>query len=307
MKNYSTILSKSRIEMIHFLREEMPVPTAVNPYYEQTKQIVDTWASEFNNKELNELVLWDVALCTSTLHPQAKPKVQKNIAWVYYIFSAVDELLEDLSNNGRYEEAREIVKKIYQWDYPFWNLAQSAIEDMRPGTRKRFFDYYFDTIAAVVTLREKLNEGSITVEEFYKLRSDDLHTFSCLTLFEYEHDLDITDEELDHQLVKDILYHTVVLSWLHNDIVSFDRDIAHNNRANLLYVLTNGNYGDQLPEAKADILQRFFDERDLLLKLAQEAADSKELSDNAKTMCRLAPTWAAGYFEWSKFSKRYVV
>lgn len=178
---------------------------------------------------------------------------------------------------------------------------------MRPGTRKRFFDYYFDAIAAVVTLREKLNEGSITVEEFYKLRSDDLHTFSCLTLFEYEHDLDITDEELDHQLVKDIFYHTVVLSWIHNDIVSFDRDIAHNNRANLLYVLTNGNYGDQLHEAKADILQRFFDERDLLLKLTQEAADSKELSDNAKTMCRLAPTWAAGYFEWSKFSKRYVV
>ncbi len=304
MKDYTSLLTLSQAGLIAYLRDEWSFPHSLNPHHEQLRTTIDGWASRSDNEELNKFITWNVSLFCSLCHPYGSGIVLKGICKCYYVMGTLDDILEALCSQGRFREAREIAADVQREQYPMWADAMNSLAGMLPGTKKRMSNYYYRTIDAIITLRELLVKGPISIEQYYELRSHDITVYPVIILYEYEYGLNITDGELEHPLVEAIFYHCVTAGWLQNDLISIQKDIAENNRVNLQYILAKGKLSHP-EDFKVELLERYHQERDIVLRLVQEIEINDQLSANAKLMCKLATYWTAGYFEWAKLTSRY--
>jgi len=171
-------------------------------------------------------------------------------------------------------------------------------------TRKRFDYYYFKTMDSLIQMRKISDEGKMSTENYYEHRDHDITIYPVLMLIEYELGIQLTDDEMHSDDVQELMLRGVRASWLQNDIISIEKDIAKGEVVNLASVVSEMK-AEKIPEIKIELLDRFMQEREQLVVLFQKIVNSG-VADRVKTFSESVMLWVAGYFEWCIQTARYV-
>jgi len=293
-----------RMDMIIYLRDQIPHPHKINPNYKEARETVDSWAVNFEHRGLKEFVAWNVVLHNSYCHPACNVSQLKNINFIYYAISGIDEELEDLCSEKRYSDANDIIEQIFQNNHPVWNCIWSLVKDLSEVTRNRFLYYYFKSLDSLIQMRKIADEGKMSIENYYLHRDHDITIYPVLMLIEYETGIQLSDDELHSDDVEELMLRAVRASWLQNDIISIEKDIVSGNVVNLANFVSEIS-PKKIPEIKMNLLDRFTKEREQLIVMFQKIENSG-VADNVKLFSESVMLWVAGYFEWCIKTARYV-
>jgi len=208
-------------------------------------------------------------------------------------------------NKKKYSEASHIIEQIYKNNHPVWNCIWSLVKDMTEITRKRFDYYYLKTMDSLIEMRKLADEGKMSTENYYEHRDHDITIYPVLMLIEYELGIQLTDDEMHSDDVQELMLRGVRASWLQNDIVSIEKDIAKGEVVNLANVVVPEVSVEKIPEIKMELLDRFMQEREQFVVLFQKIVNSG-VADHVKIFSESVMLWVAGYFEWCIQTARYV-
>lgn len=281
------------------------------------KALCDVWYLSYSNSA--KLILSDIPLCTSIMHPNCEnglllhiskfyvwlfdidDKIEQHmkrndVAWVWAYLDRLDETLETMECPGSFAEGRVFIT--------LW-------EEMKPCLQERVGNDLIREIRAFFRLEKeiqanyRMNGKPVAFDRYLDYRKTDSIIMSCCLLVEYAQQIAISDA----------LYHCDDMETLHelscfvlivaNDIGSFNFEYRRGEIMNYI-ISMQAHTGWPLRKC---IDQTYEDAKEAMDKLREhfQMMKAEYASDRAmRTYLDNLEIMQDGYMRWHELSSRYI-
>ncbi|KAG7432271.1 (+)-eremophilene synthase [Fusarium oxysporum] len=118
-------------------------------------------------------------------------------------------------------------------------------------THKRYLDGLLHQVEAT-----RDGDGQPRTEEGYiRIRRRTVGGYPCISLIDYAHNVNLSQEAFEHPSVQECIAVGCDLAWIHNDIVSYKKDVKSGIEHNIVTVLKKNGFTTQQAMDRAGELQ----------------------------------------------------
>ncbi|KAK8001560.1 Presilphiperfolan-8-beta-ol synthase [Apiospora marii] len=236
----------------------MSVELVQNPHYAEVKKEADAWVAEYSSFAPHRILGYsekqaarnsraDFAYMVSWwVGPHCDAETLRLlIDWNHWAFYWDDQFDEGHLKDDIYGSAREII------------YMMSLLDDGHPGVSReehplgyifqhvyRTFQKYMLGVLAQVNSR-KMELDTITVDEFMAFRRSTVAAMPCMALVEYALGIEVPEEVINHPSLKACQEVSVDLVAIHNDILSYKKDILSGEDLSIINILRSQGWSLQ--------------------------------------------------------------
>ncbi|KAG6993738.1 hypothetical protein G7Y79_00051g086580 [Physcia stellaris] len=262
----------------------------LNPRYEEVKQVSESWIAElchYDEKSYKKHVAADFPYMVAISARDAEPEEFRTICdWMNWVFD-FDDMFDDGYLQKNPEQAKIAVtnlKNVMNVDDPshmmnaedpllkafasVWHrvakVSQTQAVAYKPdtfsqrspeGVRKRFIKYNTDYVDGVLCQVEVVaSANQISEEEYMAMRRRSIGAAPCFVFIEYFYGFELPDEVLQHPSIQQLEKLTKEFIIIHNDAVSFPKELALGTDQNLVAFYGRRGLAPQEVYDKLDIM-----------------------------------------------------
>ncbi|KAK1252116.1 hypothetical protein MKX08_003303 [Trichoderma sp. CBMAI-0020] len=254
----------------------MSAEAVVNPHHFKVKAAADSWIAEFlkmGKLEADKNRKSDFCFCASAMAPHADAEALRTMVdwlnWIFYFDDAFDEGHLDRDPPAAQKEINQTLalldenKEIPDRDlYPLQYLFYSVWERVKKRSTfdmqlqfKATHQKYLDGLRHQVDATHNGGSHTQAEEDYIKMRRRTVGGHPCISLIAYAHGVNLPQVAFEHPSIQECIAVSCDLAWIHNDIVSYKKDVKSGVEHNFITVLNKSGYSIQEAMDRAGELQ----------------------------------------------------
>ncbi|SCO85740.1 related to pentalenene synthase [Fusarium oxysporum] len=250
----------------------MSATPMVNPHHSKVKAAADAFIADYLKTEKHEAEKnrkADFCFCASAMASHADAEALRTMVdWLNWIFY-FDEGQLDRDPVAAEKEIRHtfavledgaetLDREQYPMRYLFRTIWDRVKKRTSPDvqtqfkiTHKRYLDGLLHQVEAT-----RDGDGQPRTEEGYiRIRRRTVGGYPCISLIDYAHNVNLSQEAFEHHSVQECIAVGCDLAWIHNDIVSYKKDVKSGIEHNIVTVLKKNGFTTQQAMDRAGELQ----------------------------------------------------
>ncbi|KAL7759530.1 hypothetical protein ACKLNR_009620 [Fusarium oxysporum f. sp. zingiberi] len=239
----------------------MSATPMVNPHHFKAKAAADAFIADYLKMEKHEAEKnrkTDFCFCASAMAPHADAEALRTIVyWLNWIFYS-DEGQLDRDPGAAEKEIRHTLavledgaetpdREQYHLRCLFrtiWDRVKKRpspdVQTQFKVTHKRYLDGLLHQVEAI-----RDGDGQPRTEEDYIRMRRTVGGYPCISLIAYAHNVNLSQEAFEHPSVQECIAVGCDLAWIHNDIVSYKKDVKSGIEHNIVTVLKKNGFTTQ--------------------------------------------------------------
>ncbi|OHE93161.1 hypothetical protein CORC01_11573 [Colletotrichum orchidophilum] len=318
--------SVNSVRIPDFFSSIMSVEPAININYEKVKKEADTWIAKIlglNEAQARRNVEANFAFMNAIWVPYADAEAYRTmIDWNNWVFAFDDQFDEGHLKDDPIKAKEELdatfavledkeapvqlhenpVRHVFQtvWD----RFKQRSTRELQERY-KASISYYFAGLLSQVRVQHSKSALNLTVDDYMNFRRATIGCQPSYVLVEFCHGINVPQENIDDESLKECRRISADLVILVNDILSYRKDLEQGVEHNLIALLKSRGYSTQ--EA-IDEIGDMIDEcyRDWYLALAKMPVCGENIDREVIRYLQGCRNVALGNLHWSYESGRYL-
>ncbi|KFG84812.1 terpene synthase metal binding domain protein [Metarhizium anisopliae] len=248
----------------------MSAEPVVNRNYFKVKAAAGAWIAEFlkmGKREADKNRKSDFCFCASAMAPYTGAEALRTMVdwlnWIFYFDNAFDEGRLDRDPTAAQEEINQTLavlddgkelpdRDLYPLRYLFhtiWNRVKKRVSSDVQLQFKVTHQRYLDGLLHQVEATRNSNRHIQTEEDYIKMRRRTVGGYP------YAHDINLPQMAFEHPSVQECIADSCDLAWIHNDIISYKKDVKSGIEHNIISVLNKNGLSIQKAMDRAGELQ----------------------------------------------------
>ncbi|KAK7954637.1 hypothetical protein PG988_015331 [Apiospora saccharicola] len=254
----NAVLGEVELDVPDMFTSIMSVELVQNPHYTEVKEEADAWVAEilgYSEKQAARNSRADFAYMVSWwVGPDCDAETLRTlIDWNHWAFYWDDQFDEGHLKDDIYGSAREIIRMMSLLDdghpgtsreedplgYIFQHVYRTFQNRASPVLQyryKKYIEQYMLGVLAQVNTR-KMDLQTITVDEFMVFRRSTVAAMPCMALVEYALGIEVPEDVINHPSLKACQEVSVDLVAIHNDILSYKKDVLSGEDLSIINIL----------------------------------------------------------------------
>ncbi|KAL2830806.1 Presilphiperfolan-8-beta-ol synthase [Aspergillus cavernicola] len=254
----------------------MSAEAVVNPHHFKVKAAADAWIANFLKMEKHEADKnrkSDFCFCASAMAPHADAEALRTMVdwlnWIFYFDDGFDEGHLDRDPMAVQKEISQTLAVLddsnelpdrnqYPLRYLFHTIWDRVKKRASPDVQMQFkitHQRYLDGLMHQVEATRNGDSHTQTEEDYIKMRRRTVGGYPCISLIAYAHGVNLSQVAFEHPSVQECIAVGCDLAWIHNDIVSYKKDVKSGIEHNLITVLKKNGFSTQNAMDRAGQLQ----------------------------------------------------
>ncbi|KAM5517969.1 terpene synthase metal binding domain protein [Fusarium oxysporum f. sp. phaseoli] len=234
----------------------MSATPMVNPLHSKVKAAADAFIADYLKTEKHEAEKnrkADFCFCASAMASHADAEALRTMVdWLNWIFYFDEGQLDrDQEQYPMRYLFRTIWDRVKKAGLPKELLYGALLIASFKITHKRYLDGLLHQVEAT-----RDGDGQPRTEEGYiRIRRRTVGGYPCISLIDYAHNVNLSQEAFEHPSVQECIAVGCDLAWIHNDIVSYKKDVKSGIEHNIVTVLKKNGFTTQQAMDRAGELQ----------------------------------------------------
>ncbi|KAF5563413.1 salicylate 1-monooxygenase [Fusarium phyllophilum] len=254
----------------------MSATPMVNPHHFKVKAAADAFIADYLKMDKHEAAKnrkADFCFCASAMAPHADAEALRTMVdwlnWIFYFDDDFDEGQLDRDPVAAEKEIRHTLavledgseipdREQYPLRYLIRTIWDRVKERAYPDVQKQFkitHKRYLDGLLHQVEATRDGNGQPRTEEDYIRMRRRTVGGYPCISLIAYAHNVNLSHEAFEHPSVQECIAVGCDLAWIHNDIVSYKKDVKSGIEHNFVTVLKKNGFTTQQAMDRAGELQ----------------------------------------------------
>ncbi|KAJ7145758.1 isoprenoid synthase domain-containing protein, partial [Mycena epipterygia] len=269
----------------------------------------------YYEKQCESLNGLNPTLLAAVVYPDAgRPQLRVCSDFLAYLF-LLDDLSDDLQTSDTASVADVVLNSFY---HPHKFQSQNRLAEMSKDLMRRIqqtssdvvqrrfietFDFWLQSVNEQA--RDRTSGTIPTLDDYITKRRDNSACKPCFVMIQYVSNLEISDEIMDHPVIRGMGEATNDLVAWSNDLFSYSVEHAKGDTHNMINILMHHNGLDLF--AAAEVVAKMCREaidRFMSLKAELPSWDESTNRDVTKYVQGLAD-WIVGILHWSFATERY--